>query len=239
MLLVIFFILVFVLVIIVLVGVLVVIGNMFMMKVLAKSGVAVFCGDMKKDFELLKFVNPDALGWIRAHNICYAPIMSYAGGKYLSVNFLGKPSKCGEIYISQNKNIVKLRGIANQSENTFQDLCVLLGSAKGISEHMRSANFSSLDKFGNNCDKNREDVVILDKGRARYFKFMCKLNIDIGEDGIASIPCLDRDKFITEVQNLTGLKNTKITNDILILRCSMDIKNLTVFLVEMDKGGYV
>ncbi len=89
--------------------ILVVIGNLSAMKLLAKNGLAVFSHDIVKDCKLLNYVNKEGACWLSIPEICYSPVMENCDGKYKKHNFLQKPNKYGELYLSDSARATKLQ----------------------------------------------------------------------------------------------------------------------------------
>lgn len=207
-------------------------GNLVAMKFLAKNGVAVFSGNIMRDYELLKFVNPDGIGWIRVPNSAYAPVMKFSSGKYKDHNFLGKENAHGEIYLIENDNLGKLQQFANKSENTFKDLCMISGSSQGNANNLRKANLSQLKRYSSLVAKKpNTEVILIDNGKERKFKLLCTL--DMGIEDFHGIQVSSRKNFLNIIQSMSGIPPVKVTNDIIILRCKTDIDNLMLFLVEV------
>lgn len=209
----------------------VVTGNIKAMKFLAKNGVAVFSGNIHKDYELLRYVNKEGIGWLKIPNICYAPVMSYMGGKYKNHNFLQKENNNGEIYLSEssNSNVLSKIALDNQDNYIFKDLCIIDGSRHGVSNNMRHANFSNILGLCGLTDV----IEVCDNGNIRKFKVLGVVEQDVGS--MSKVSFSNREEFLNSMlsKNLYRM-NYNYNRNIIILRSKSDIVNLLAFLIEVE-----
>ena len=149
--------------------ILVVMGNLSAMKFLAKNGVAVFSHNIVKDCKLLNYVNKEGACWLSIPDVCYSPVMENCDGKYKKHNFLQKPNKYGELYLSDSKRAMKLQEFSIPTNDKIKDLTIIRGNPRGNGTDLRHANFSLLRKIQHHI-KDGSVVTLCEDGKVRYFK---------------------------------------------------------------------
>lgn len=213
--------------------VLVIMGNLSMMKILAKCGVAVFSNNIEKDSKLLHFVNKESVCWLHIPEICYSPVMRYCDGKYKNHNFLQKSNRFGELYLAENAKNDKLSEFRNDSEFIVKDLMTIKGSPLGDGTDLRHMNFSQLRKITEGIRENNEiEVQICENGKVRKFKAVGLIEKDKGNKHIFKYD--SRESFINSLIDMMKIKTISRCpkKDVIFLECATDIDIVIVMLVE-------
>ena len=211
--------------------ILVVLGNLTAMKLLAKNGLAVFSHDIVKDCKLLNYVNKEGACWLSIPEVCYSPVMENCDGKYKKHNFLQKPNKYGELYLSDSKRATVLQEFAIPTDDRIKDLTIIRGNPTGNGTDLRHANFSLLRKIKHNI-KDGSIITLCEDGKKRYFKAVSLL--EMGIDDNYTFKYTSRDEFL---KSLLFLSKTAVIRDVpkesvVILECKTDIDIVVVMLVE-------
>lgn len=215
--------------------VLVSLGNLGAMKFLAKNGVAVFCGDIDKDYQLLKFVNDDGVAWLNIPNVCYAPVMKNKNGFYRNHNFLQKENSHGELYISGSNTAKAMKQFAFNDNRAIKDLCVISGSPYSAGNSLRRSNFSNLRSYLDSAmSGTADDIEILDNKSKRRFRLAIAVDITKGAKQTTF-------KMNSRESLMSGLKDSAIWSskipdmqaNMLLLRYYTNIDNLTLIFYEV------
>ena len=220
--------------------ILVVIGNLTAMKFLAKNGVAVFSHNIEKDCKLLNYVNKEGAGWLKISEVCYSPVMENCDGKYKNHNFLQKPNKFGEIYLSDSKKAMKLQEFSKDKDSNikFKDLTIIKGKPQGNGTDLRHTNFSLLRKIKYHI-QNSQDIQICEEGVVRNFKPVAMMEMGIDEN--KPIKFTNREEFLSSFLDISDIKMIKKVpqETVILLECRTDIDIVMVLLVENKSGRKV
>lgn len=220
--------------------ILVILGNLPAMKFLAKNGLAIFSHDIVKDCKLLNYVNKEGAGWLKISEICYSPVMENCDGKYKNHNFLQKPNKFGELYLSDSKKAMKLSEFSKEvnSNKKIKDLTIIKGKPEGNGTDLRHANFSLLRKIQYNI-QNSIDVQICEEGIVSNYKPVAMLEMGIDEN--RPIKFTNRSEFISSFLDISDLKMIQKVpeENVVLLECRTDIDVVMVLLVENKMGRKV
>jgi hypothetical protein len=214
--------------------ILVVMGNLSAMKFLAKNGVAVFSHNIVKDCKLLNYVNKEGACWLSIPDVCYSPVMENCDGKYKKHNFLQKPNKYGELYLSDSKRAMKLQEFSIPTNDKIKDLTIIRGNPRGNGTDLRHANFSLLRKIQHHI-KDGSVVTLCEDGKVRYFKPISML--EMGIDDNFTFKYNDRYEFLKSVLFLSKVNSMRDVpkEPVIILECKTDIDIVVVVLVEVKK----
>lgn len=211
-------------------------GNLTCMKILAKNGLAVFCGDSKKDYKLLKFVNSEGVAWLSVPHVCYAPVMLNKNGFYRNHNFLKKENSHGELYLSKSNTAKAMKQFSRKTNKEgLRDLTVITGSPYSAGNSLRHSNFSNLERYAQEAIGGKaEDIEIYDSSGRRRFKIAMVVDITKGARQTAF-------KMNSRETILEGLKDTSIWNngadlsdkEVILLRYYTNITNMTLIFYEV------
>lgn len=233
-----FFIIILVLMLVLAIFLLASMGNLTMMKFVAKNGLAIISHKIDKDCKLLNYVNKEGACWIDIPDICYSPVMENCDGKYKKNNFLQKPNKYGELYLSDSQRAVKLQEFSIPTNDRIKDLTIIRGNPHGNGTDLRHANFSLLSKIRYNI-KDGSLITLCEDGRKRYFKAVSML--EMGIDDNFTFKYSNREEFLKSVLFLS--KTTSIKDvpkePVVILECKTDIDIVVVILVEVKRKSGV
>lgn len=217
--------------------ILVIMGNLSMMKLLAKCGVAVFSNNIEKDSKLLHFVNKESVCWLKIPEICYSPVMRYCEGKYKNHNFLQKSNRYGELYLAENLKNDKLAMFRNDSDFIVKDLMTIKGSPIGNGTDLRHMNFSQLRKITEGIRENNEiEVEICENGNVRKFKAVGLIEKDKGNKH--SFKYDSRESFLQSLIDMMKIKTISRPpkKDVVFLECATDIDIVIVMLVLKENS---
>lgn len=212
---------------------LVLMGNLFAMKFLAKNGLAVFSNNIVTDCKLLNYVNKEGKCWLSISDICYSPVMEYCDGKYKNHNFLQKENMFGELFISGDTKAKKLLNLGLQDDHIVKDLSIIKGNYKGIGHNLRHANFSLLRKMSVKI-KEKGIVKLCENGQMRYFYPVAM--VDMGLNERHSFKYKTRKEFLQSFLDLAKVKETSFRLDkpVIILESKTDVDIVMVLLVEKE-----
>jgi hypothetical protein len=213
-------------------GFLVLMGNLLAMKLLAKSGYALFSKNIKKDYKLLKFITNDGVGWLHIPGLIYAPIMKYKNGKYQNKNLFNKDNLYGELRLLETESIQHLKSMSLKSKYEIPDLSIIQGNPKGKIGSMRHTNFSELSKMKNYLE-SEETVKIKEKDFLRKFKVVSVTDMSLGDKH--TINTNDRESFLKNIYENSKNKTHQTINfdkPALILQCRSKIDTILVLLIE-------
>ena len=212
---------------------LVLMGNLFAMKFLAKNGLAVFSNNIVTDCKLLNYVNKEGKCWLSISDICYSPVMEYCDGKYKNHNFLQKENMFGELFISGDTKAKKLLNLGLQDDHIVKDLSIIKGNYKGIGHNLRHANFSLLRKMSMKI-KEKGIVKLCENGQMRYFYPVAM--VDMGLNERHSFKYKTRKEFLQSFLDLAKVKETSFRLDkpVIILESKTDVDIVMVLLVEKE-----
>ena len=218
----------------------VVIGNFTVMKILAKCGFAMFSGDTKKDFKLLRYVNKEGIAWLNIPNVCYAPIMENANWFYRNHNFLKKANTHGELYISHSNTSKALHQFSYDNMESagvvkyLHDLTTITGSPYREGSGLRGANFSSIHEYYDRAKAGTaKPIEIVDNKGVRKFKLMCAIEAQKGKT--KGFKLTSRSDLLKSLINASSWvsKRYDLLKPILVLRYYTDIDNLTLVFYEV------
>ena len=211
-------------------------GNLMLMKFIAKNGLAIISHKIDKDCKLLNYVNKEGACWLNIPEVCYSPVMENCDGKYKKNNFLQKPNKYGELYLSDSKRAVKLQEFAIPTEDRIKDLTIIRGNPQGNGTDLRHANFSLLRKIKHNI-KDGSTITLCEDGKIRYFKAVSLL--DMGIDDNFTFKYSDREEFLKSVLFLSQVSSIREVpkEPVILLECKTDIDIAVVILVEDKRKG--
>lgn len=211
-------------------------GNLMLMKFIAKNGLAIISHKIDKDCKLLNYVNKEGACWLNIPEVCYSPVMENCDGKYKKNNFLQKPNKYGELYLSDSKRAVKLQEFAIPTEDRIKDLTIIRGNPQGNGTDLRHANFSLLRKIKHNI-KDGSTITLCEDGKIRYFKAVSLL--EMGIDDNFTFKYSDREEFLKSVLFLSQVSSIREVpkEPVIILECKTDIDIAVVILVEDKRKG--
>ena len=211
-------------------------GNLMLMKFIAKNGLAIISHKIDKDCKLLNYVNKEGACWLNIPEVCYSPVMENCDGKYKKNNFLQKPNKYGELYLSDSKRAVKLQEFAIPTEDRIKDLTIIRGNPQGNGTDLRHANFSLLRKIKHNI-KDGSTITLCEDGKIRYFKAVSLL--EMGIDDNFTFKYSDREEFLKSVLFLSQVSSIREVpkEPVILLECKTDIDIAVVILVEDKRKG--
>ena len=211
-------------------------GNLLMMKFVAKNGLAIISHKIDKDCKLLNYVNKEGACWLNIPEICYSPVMENSDGKYKKNNFLQKPNKYGELYLSDSQRAVKLQEFAIPTKDRIKDLTIIRGNPRGNGTDLRHANFSLLRKIQHHI-KDGTLITLCEDGKNRYFKAISLL--EMGIDDNFTFKYSNREEFLKSVLFLSQVTSMREVpkEPVIILECKTDIDIAVVILVEVKRKG--
>jgi hypothetical protein len=211
------------------------IGNVTAMRLLLKFGFPVLSGKIVKDYRLLRSVSKDGAGWLKVPDICYAPIMFDQDGLYKKSDYRKRESVKGELYLSDGKSSLDLRGIAHKSDKGIPDLSMIIGSSSIRGNNLRDSQFTNLKKYVNtDLKKHHPDILLIDYGKLRIFNLA--FAVEVGLEQKQRVGFTDRASFIKSMQETAYIDTGRsCDNDVIILSGSTGIDTLLVFLVEKSE----
>lgn len=228
----------FLLIAVVLVGVilalLIIRGNLYIMRFFVYLGFPLLSGNVSKDYRLLRSFNNDVVGWLKIPNTCYAPVMLSDGLFYKTHDYKKNTNSHGELHISNNLGSQDLRRIAYPSSGDIGDLTIIDGSASVRSTNIRESKLTLLNRYILSDLKHLyPDIHLLDKGRMRIFNLLFAVELKI--ENRQKFKFTDRESFISSLRESAFVDTGyEANNSIVILSGSTGLDTLLVFMVEKE-----